>query len=843
MKHLLIIILIILLCFTGMAQTQRADKLFKNWEYFRAEKLYKKEAEKNPSADVYFKLGECYRIMNQYKNEEQEAYDRVNMAGVYSDPEFYVNYGLVLRENGWYRQSRNAFKKYSELRPTDPKGEFFSNAIDIVLNDQKWDEQITMTNVTELNTKDGDFCAVPYHDGLVFTSSRKTTSHNKIYGWTGANYLDLYHAEKGNNNINFKSVTPFSQKNGEFNDGPASFSSNYDTIYISRSEKTFVSVQRKPIWIDQNKIFMSAKKNGFWSKSEPFAYNSDSFSVAIPYISPDGSRLYFASDMPGGYGETDLYYCNREEGKWGKPINMGPNINTFNREKYPYTDRAGNFYFASDGYQGFGGMDICVALNKNDTLQKAIPMKYPFNSYSDDYGIVFIEDGKSGYLSSNREAGGMGDDDILHFDLTRDDIPTDLLASIYTIGYRPEPHNLDVQFTVNSPKNVPIERKVRETFPLRNYVFFDLGSTEIPDRYVLLTRDRVKEFKEDKLESFATKNSIGRSKRQMTAYYNVLNIVGDRLGRNPTSAITLVGSSEKGIKDGEEMAKSIKKYLTEIFQIDGKRISIEGRDKPRLPSEQLGGMLELELLREGDRRVSIESRSTAILKEFKSGPGTPLEPIEISDIQEAPLESYITFNADGAKEAFSSWSIKIVDGTGMANYMGPYTREVVHVPGKEILGSKPSGDFNITMFGETLNGNTVIKDTTIHVELWKQDNSNVGMRFSVIFEFNDTRSITIYEKYLTEVVTPKIPEDATLVVHGYTDIIGTEKNNLKISLARATDVSDILRRSLANANRKDVNIKVYGFGEDQDLSPFENNFPEERFYNRTVIIDIIPKIR
>ncbi len=841
MKRVYLSMIVALFSLSGMAQTPKADRLFENWDYFRAAKLYEKEAEKNPSADVYYKLGECYRIMKQYTNEEQAAYDKVNAAGVYHKPEFYLNYGLVLRENGRYVQAKAAFRKYSELMPNDPHGKFFSDAIGIVLKDQRWDEPISIVNVAELNTENADFCPVFYDDGLVFTSSRKTFNHEKIYSWTGANFMDLYYAKKGNSNTNFTSVNSFSKKNKAYNDGPACFSANFDTIYISRVEKYLKGIQKKTLKIERNKIFVSAKKDGIWLKSVPFAYNSDSFSVAIPYLSPDGMRLYFASNKPGGYGETDLYYCMREGNKWGKPINMGPNINTFNREKFPYIDNAGNFYFSSDGYQGFGGMDICVALNQNGTLQKAIPMKYPFNSYSDDYGIMFIEDGKTGYFSSNREAGGIGDDDIFYFDLKGRDMPEDLVASVYTIGYLPKLQDLEVQFVVNSPKNVLGERRVRETFPLRNYVFFDLGSTEIPDRYVLLTRDQVKEFKEDQLEEFASKNKIGRSKRQMTAYYNVLNIVGDRLGKSPTSAITLVGSSEKGPKDGVAMAQSIKKYLTSVFQINENRISIEGRDKPKLPSEQLGGMLELELLREGDRRVSIESRSPALLMEFQAGPGASLKPIEFNVIQEAPLESYVTFNVDGANEALSSWSMEIMDMQGISHLHGPYTREKVSIAGKYLLGKKPAGDFMITMTGETYNGTQIIKDTTIHVELWKQNINDEGLRYSVIFEFDDSRSIALYEKYLTDIVTPKIPKGGSLIIHGYTDIIGTERNNLKLSLARATDVSNIFKRALSNANRNDVKIEVYGFGEDQDLSPFENSLPEERFYNRTVIIDIVPK--
>lgn len=159
--------------------------------------------------------------------------------------------------------------------------------------------------------------------------------------------------------------------------------------------------------------------------------------------------------------------------------------------------------------------------------------------------------------------------------------PTNTMAPV-----TPEIADPDVRFYVNSPKNIPVDRRVRETFPLRNYVFFDLGSKEIPDRYVLLSRDQVKDFKEDQLEVFAPKKLSGRSSRQMVVYYNVLNILGDRLGKNPASTITLVGSSEKGPEDGKAMATSIKEYLGNVFRIDGSRISVEGRNKPVLPSEQ-----------------------------------------------------------------------------------------------------------------------------------------------------------------------------------------------------------------------------------------------------------------
>ena len=398
----------------------------------------------------------------------------------------------------------------------------------------------------------------------------------------------------------------------------------------------------------------------------------------------------------------------------------------------------------------------------------------------------------------------------------------------------------DVKFSVNSPKNIPGERRVRETFPIRNYVFFDLGSTAIPDRYVLLTKNQVKDFTEDQLEVFKPKRLSGRSDRQMTVYYNILNILGDRMEKNPSATVRLEGASMEGKADGLAMAESIKQYLVGVFGIEPARIITEGRIKPVIPSEQPGGTKELVLLREGDHRVSIWSESPAITMEFQSGPDAPLRPVEILGMQEAPLDSYITFNVEGGKDAFTSWSLEIKDEKGTVQNFGPYTKETMRIAGKTILGARGEGDYKVTMIGQTQNGSTVKKETSVHMTLWTPSQREEGMRFSVIYEFNESKSIMVYEKYLTDIVTPKIPKDGTVIIKGHTDIIGDETHNKELSMARANDVRKILENSLAKAGRTDVKFEAYGFGEDQKQSPFENNFPEERFYNRTVVIDIIP---
>ncbi len=398
----------------------------------------------------------------------------------------------------------------------------------------------------------------------------------------------------------------------------------------------------------------------------------------------------------------------------------------------------------------------------------------------------------------------------------------------------------EVKFSVNSPSNVPGEARFNEIFPLRNYVYFNTASTEIPNRYVLLTKDQVANFKEDQLDGLAPKNLSDRSKRQMTVYYNVLNILGARMQKNPTSTISLVGSSEQGPEDALAMAESVKTYLVNVFAINGTRIKTKGQTKPNIPSLQPGGTLELGLLTEGDRRVSIESNSTDLLMEFQSGPDAQLKPVKITALQEAPAESYVTFDNKGATEALSSWSLQFTDEQGKVQSFGPYTEDVVSIPGKSILGNRPEGDFKVKMIGQSKSGKIVEKESTMHVVLWTPAKVEEGMRYSIIYEFNKSKAITIYEKYLTDVITPKIPVGATVVIHGHTDVIGEETHNVDLSLARANDVKNIIESGLSKTGRKDVKFELQGFGEDTNKAPFNNKTPEERSYNRTVIIDIMP---
>lgn len=394
----------------------------------------------------------------------------------------------------------------------------------------------------------------------------------------------------------------------------------------------------------------------------------------------------------------------------------------------------------------------------------------------------------------------------------------------------------EVTFAVRAPKAVPVKRQVSETLPLLNSVFFDEGSTEIPARYVLLTKDQASGFKENALQKEQSTSMTGRSAGQLNMYHNVLNVLGDRMRSNPGAVITLSGASAKGPEDGRALAESVKQYLVLDFGISGSRITTQGRDKPQPPSEQRGGTKDLELLRAEDRRVDIESASPELLLEVGGG---MMKPVQYNATQVDPLDSHVIFSVDSARQMLKSWSIEVSDSKGGVQHYGPFTSDKESVPGKTILGDSPNGDYKVVLVGVRKDGTIVRKESTVH--LVRQDDAvSKGLRYSIVFDFDKAKTIASYDKFLTDVVSPLIANGATVIIHGHTDITGDDDYNHKLSVNRAQQTQKIIEHALAGLGRTDVKFETFGFGEEPAQSPFENGLPEERFYNRTVIIDIIP---
>jgi len=820
-KIFIYVIAFVIICMNVTAQEKsrkeiKGDKYYFVYSFDKAIGVYNHT--KKLSIEGQRRLAESYYNIDRNVKAEAAYSKLINLqTGVL--PEDYYNYAMVLKSNGKYYQASIWMDKFNEIKPDDLRAKDYAankeRIISLLIDDGKY-----KTNYLNINSNADDFGTSYYKNKIVFASTKQCAKMVlRKYNWNKKPFWDMYVSEVDNEQLS--APKNFDKKlNGKWHDGPACFSNDGNYMAFTRNHYKDISKDK----VVELQIYFSNYLDGTWSEPQPFIFNNENYSVGQPFLTSDGNTMYFTSDMPGGFGGADIYRTTRSgQGEWGKPENLGNTINTEGDEMYPFLEENKKIlFFSSNGRFGLGGLDIFYCSMNGTGFGHVFNAGYPLNTEYDDFAAI-INDTK-GYFTSNRSGGSAGDD-IYSFNL---------LKELYI-------DNPNVRFYVYAPENIPVERRVREYFPIRNYVFFDIGSTEIPDRYVLLNKGQVKDFKEDQLEVFIPKNLSGRSNRQMIVYYNILNILGDRMGKNPTATISLVGSSEKGPEDAKAMAESVKKYLVDIFGIGAARINVEGRFLPKIPSEIPGATTDLELKHEGDRRVSIESSSPLLLMEFQSGPEAPLKPVEIVSVLEAPLDSYLTFDVVGGTEAFTSWSLQIMDEKGKVQYFGPYTYDQVSIPGKSILATRPEGTYKVTMLGKTKNGLTVIKDTTVHMALWTPSKDEEEIRFSIIYEFNDSKAINIYEKYLTEVVIPKIPKGAKVIIHGYTDITGEEAYNKTLSLARANDALNIIKNGMTKVGRNDVKYEVYGFGEDEKLSQFENKYPEQRFYNRSVVIDIIPQ--
>jgi outer membrane protein OmpA-like peptidoglycan-associated protein len=237
--------------------------------------------------------------------------------------------------------------------------------------------------------------------------------------------------------------------------------------------------------------------------------------------------------------------------------------------------------------------------------------------------------------------------------------------------------------------------------------------------------------------------------------------------------------------------------------------------------------------------VDIISTSPELLMQVGGTVSPFLRPVQITAIQEDPLDSHVIFNVAGAEDLLSSWSVEFTDDQGNVQKYGPFTKDQASVSGKTILGNKNNGNYKILMLGETKSSHSIKKESSVSL-MKTEDPQQEGLRYSILFDFDKSKTIDTYKKFLTDVVTPLIPANGIVIIHGHTDIIGEELYNHNLSQERARSAQQIIEHALLNAGKKGVRFETFGFGKDVAMAPFENNLPEERFYNRTVIIDIIP---
>jgi hypothetical protein len=255
-----------------------------------------------------------------------------------------------------------------------------------------------------------EFSPVFYNGGIVFCSN---ISDNSLVSYNeGQNRLFkiVYVTKKGTNSWSNPKILAAEITSG-FNDGPVTFNENGNIIYYSRNNNIKSTLRNISDTTNKLGIFTAELKDGIWTNIKPFPYNNPLYTLYTPSLTPEGDRIYFSSNMPGGFGGMDIYYCNMRNNEWDSPVNLGPVINTEKNESFPFAFKYGKLFFASDGHKGFGGKDLFYSQEVNGEWIVPVHLDSAINSPFDDFGIVTDSTSENGYFSTNRRKT----DDIFSF--------------------------------------------------------------------------------------------------------------------------------------------------------------------------------------------------------------------------------------------------------------------------------------------------------------------------------------------------------------------------------------------------------------------------------------------
>ncbi|MCP9769663.1 flagellar motor protein MotB [Lacihabitans sp. LS3-19] len=421
-------------------------------------------------------LSESYLKVKDAVNAERVLRDMMSSSSDFSgdNSKVLLNYAQALASNGKYKESQEQYQKYLGIVDNDTRAKGFSKLYNDVSVLSK-NAACYKVDYLSINTNAADFSPTSYQNGLIFVSNRRTTSGvRRVFNWNNTPFLDLYHLEDvaylsateaglggggsskktksgsggmvgsdeytmptandsrtigtyGGKNISQgygysdKPITESDRMSGSINskyhEGPAAFFKDGSKVLFTRNNvSSSGSAKKSSDGIIKLKLYMGEAKKDSWGNITELPFNSDEYSTGHPALSPDEKLLFFASDMPGGFGGTDIYVTRYDGTNWSAPVNLGNTINTKGNEMFPYVDEKGNLYFSSDGLPGLGELDIFFTQLDGVTQKgRVINLGAPINSSKDDFGVITDGLRQSGYFSSNRKRGG-NDDDIYKFD-------------------------------------------------------------------------------------------------------------------------------------------------------------------------------------------------------------------------------------------------------------------------------------------------------------------------------------------------------------------------------------------------------------------------------------------
>lgn len=397
---------ILMAILVSCSASKKANKSMEAGEYSDAIYQYEK-AIKPDDPESNFQLAEAYRKSNRIQEAEPYYMAAIN-AGI-KDESAYYYYAVALKANDDIKQANKVLEEYLKKGQDDAivaLAERELNNLDKLPEIETRVNHFRVKNLEAINTEFAEYSPF-YHAGkLYFTSNRHG---GKIYKGTGTPFTDIYMVNTRGANVDLATLQELSPIVNEpnVNLGSITMSQDGNTVIFAKGNSG------KSSGANDVNLYFTRYRNGNWQTPRPLSVNGQDSWDSTPSLSPDGKTLYFASNREGGFGGLDIYTASlNRRGRWVDVRNMGENINTPGNEVFPYAGGTGKLYFSSDGWPGFGGLDIFEATRAGGHV-KLENLGAPINSNADDFGL-FLFNPSRGFFTSNRK-GGKGDDDIYTF--------------------------------------------------------------------------------------------------------------------------------------------------------------------------------------------------------------------------------------------------------------------------------------------------------------------------------------------------------------------------------------------------------------------------------------------
>lgn len=410
-----------------LAAEKKGDGLYKDFFFVEAIEMYKRA--KFLSLEGKRRLANSYTKIGDFANSER-AYCTF-IEDYYATPDDYFHFALVLKALGKYEEAGKWLIRFADVRPTDLRAIYFKKTkdrFDLI----KSNRGVYQIKNLALNDDNTDFAPSFYKNEIVFASSRgQSESTSKKYNWNKRPFLNLYKAIINEDAELVKPAAFQRNLNMKWHEGTASFS-NDGTVLAYTGD----NYQRKSSdGATKLEIYFSKLNGKEWSKPIPFRYNNPEYNVGHPNLSEDGNTLYFASDMPGGFGGVDLYKSVKDDGgNWKTPENLGKYINTEGNEMFPFfEERSKTLFYSSNGLNGLGGLDVYYCRLVNGSFTLPLNLGFPINTQYDDFSLIIDKNLKKGYFASNR-IEGKGDDDLYSFEVLKTVFATKKLIGIAKNG-------------------------------------------------------------------------------------------------------------------------------------------------------------------------------------------------------------------------------------------------------------------------------------------------------------------------------------------------------------------------------------------------------------------------